>query len=122
MVAQDFGHLPFLFLFYAFTAIRQSSGDTITPVILGVIAMVVNSILSPIFISVFGFGVAGAAYATVIANIVIMPYGFVLMFKSKTGIKVRLKYAKLNTVQMARGNYLLEINNGKFSYFKKLVK
>lgn len=87
--------LPFLFLFYAFTAIRQSSGDTITPVILGVIAMVVNSILSPIFISVFGFGVAGAAYATVIANIVIMPYGLVLMFKSKTGIKVRLKYTKL---------------------------
>jgi putative MATE family efflux protein len=87
--------LPFLFLFFAFTAIRQSSGDTISPVILGVIAMVLNSILSPIFISVLDYGVQGAAIATVVANIVIMPYGIVLLFKSKTGVHIKLTYAKL---------------------------
>ncbi len=35
---------------------------------------------------------------------------------------IGLKYAKLNTENIARGSYLLEINNGKFTYFKKLLK
>lgn len=33
-----------------------------------------------------------------------------------------LKYARLRTEHLARGNYILEINNGHFSYLKKLVK
>ncbi len=88
--------LPLLFLFYAFTSVRQSSGDTVTPVALGVIAMVLNIILSPILISVFDMGVAGAAYATLIANFVIMPYGIVLLFKSKSGIKISKKYISID--------------------------
>jgi len=87
--------LPFLFLFFAFSSMRQSSGDTITPVILGVIAMIINIILSPILIQVFDMGVSGAAYATLIANTLIMPPGIILMFKSKTGITIDLKYIKL---------------------------
>lgn len=33
-----------------------------------------------------------------------------------------LKYARLKTEDLARGNYILEINNGNFSYTKKLIK
>ncbi len=109
--------LPFLFLFFAFTAIRQSSGDTITPVILGVVAMVLNTILSPIMIvdqldlfqdvTLFNrslaftingldLGVRGASLATVVANVVIMPFAFVLLIKSKTGIHIYSKYVKPN--------------------------
>ena len=35
---------------------------------------------------------------------------------------IGLKYARLKTENMSRGNYILEINNGNFSYTKKLVK
>lgn len=88
--------LPVLFVFFAFTSIRQSSGDTITPVVLGVIAMIVNMILSPLLISVFNLGVPGAAYATLFANIVIMPYGIVLLFRSKNGITIKKEYLTIN--------------------------
>jgi putative MATE family efflux protein len=88
--------LPVLFLFFAFTSIRQASGDTVTPVIFGVITMVVNIILSPIFISVLGLGVPGAAYATLIGNVIIMPFGLSLLFKSKSGITIRKAYLKIN--------------------------
>ena len=68
--------LTFIFIFFAFTAIRQSDGDTVTPVVFGVLTMIINIILSPILISVFDMGVAGAAYATLIANTIIIPFIF----------------------------------------------
>jgi putative MATE family efflux protein len=88
--------LPVVFMFFAFTAIRQSTGDTVTPVIYGVVTMVVNIILSPILISVFDLGVAGAAYATLFANVVIMPFGLMQLLRSKTGITIKREYMILD--------------------------
>lgn len=88
--------LPVLFLFFAFMSIRQASGDTVTPVVYGVITVVVNIILSPIFITVLGFGVPGAAYATLIANTIIMPIGLLQLFRSRTGVTIAFKYLRLN--------------------------
>ena len=88
--------LPVVFLFFAFTAVRQSTGDTVTPVIYGVVTMVANIILSPLLITVFNMGVSGAAYATLIANLIIMPFGLMQLFKSKTGITISSKYLILN--------------------------
>lgn len=104
--------LPFLFIFFAFTSIRQASGDTKSPVILGVLTIIVNIILTPIlvlgdyhlvidFIGVdytfhfFNLGVSGAAFATMIATIINMPIGIYLLFKAKTGITVSKKYVSL---------------------------
>ena len=78
--------LPAVFVFFAFTATRQASGDTVTPVIYGVVSVVLNIILSPILITWVGLGVAGAAYATLIANIIIVPFGLKALFQAKTGI------------------------------------
>jgi putative MATE family efflux protein len=78
--------LPFVFIFFAFTAIRQSSGDTVTPVIYGVITIVINIILSPLLISTFGFGVSGAAIATLIANICVVPFIVYQLFNAKQGV------------------------------------
>ena len=90
--------LPFLFLFFAFTSVRQSSGDTVTPVILGVIATVINIALTPILVLITGWGVGGAAFATLFANVAIMPFGIRLLFKSKTGITISLKHIKYNAI------------------------
>ncbi|AIO18728.1 Multidrug export protein MepA [Candidatus Izimaplasma bacterium HR1] len=88
--------LPFLFLFFAFTSIRQASGDTVTPVILGVVATVLNIALTPVLVLIAGWGVGGAAYATLFANVAIMPFGIRLLFTAKTGITISLKYISYN--------------------------
>ena len=87
--------LPFLFIFFAFTSIRQASGDTVTPVILGISTIIINIILTPILVLHYDMGVAGAAYATLFATIVVMPFGIRLLFRSKGGITINLKYSKL---------------------------
>jgi putative MATE family efflux protein len=89
--------LPFVFLFFAFTSIRQSSGDTVTAVIYGVITVILNIILSPLLISTFHLGVAGAAYATMAANIVIAPAFIYILFFAKTGIKISGSDLKLDS-------------------------
>lgn len=52
----------------AFTSIKQGEGDTTTPMILSVISVAINIILDPIFIFTLGFGVKGAAIATLISR------------------------------------------------------
>ena len=84
--------LTFLFIFFAFTSIRQSDGDTVTPVIYGVITIIINIILSPILISYLNLGVHGAAYATLIANIVITPFVLYKIFFTKKGLRLSLKH------------------------------
>lgn len=59
-----------LFLFgYNFigTALR-SVGDSKSPLYFVAIAVVLNTVLDPLFISVFGWGVEGAAYATIVSQ------------------------------------------------------
>lgn len=104
--------LPFLFLFFAFTSIRQASGDTHTPVFLGISTIILNIILTPIlvlgdthividFLNIdftahfFSYGVRGAALATTIATIAVMPIGIFFLFKPKNGIRISLDYVKL---------------------------
>lgn len=88
--------LPILFLFFAYTAIRQASGDTVTPMVIGVITIYVNIMLSPILILGYDMGVPGAAYATLIGYIVILP---ILLYKLRvdvSGILVDFEYIKPN--------------------------
>jgi putative MATE family efflux protein len=88
--------LPFLFIMFAFTAIRQSSGDTVTPVIYGGATVVFNIILSPILITYAGLGVSGAAYATLIAQVVVMPFIIYLLFRNKTGVTIQKEHLILD--------------------------
>jgi len=91
--------LTFLFIFFAFTSIRQSDGDTVTPVIFGVITISLNIILSPILISVLNLGVQGAAYATLIANIAIVPLIiYQLFYSKKNGLRISFKKYQFNKV------------------------
>ena len=82
--------MVFVFLFTAFQAIRQSQGDTVTPVILSVISIVINIIFTGIFIRVMGLGVKGAAYATVLGQIVITPFILWELFGAETMLKLNI--------------------------------
>lgn len=61
--------LPFLFMINLYTAVKQAQGDTIRPMLLNVLGVSINLILDPIFLMVFKWGIAGAAFATLIAKI-----------------------------------------------------
>jgi len=54
----------------AFVNIARADGSVKESMIANLTGTVVNMILDPVFILLFGFGVAGAAVATVIGNIV----------------------------------------------------
>ncbi|NLK76075.1 MAG: MATE family efflux transporter [Clostridiales bacterium] len=55
-------------LYNATTAILRSIGDSRTPLIALIVATITNIILDLYFVIVLGFGVAGVAYATIIAQ------------------------------------------------------
>jgi len=86
--------LPYVFTFFALLAVRQSSGDTLSPVYIGGAALILNSIFSPIFVQVLGLGVPGAAYATVLGNYIMLPFAIHRLFFAKTGIRLKLRALK----------------------------
>ncbi len=87
--------LTFLFIFFAYQSIRQSTGDTVSPVIFGVFTVVLNIILSPILIMVLDMGVEGAAIATLTAQAVVAPFVVYRLFRSKSGLTISVKRFKL---------------------------
>lgn len=83
--------MPLLLSFFAYMATRQASGDTVSPVLISGSAIILNILLSPIFIIVLGLGVPGAAMATLLANLIIMPFAVRRLFTAKDGIAIRFK-------------------------------
>ena len=75
--------MTFVFIFSVFQAIRQAKGDTITPVILSTIAVILNIILTGIFIKVLGMGIEGAALSTVIGQAAIAPVCLYKIFSKR---------------------------------------
>ncbi|WP_426350847.1 MATE family efflux transporter [Alloiococcus sp. CFN-8] len=87
--------MPFLFIFAAFQAIRQAKGDTTTPVILTIASILINIILTAIFVRNFHMGVFGAALATLIGQVLIVPPALYLVFSKKDSLHISLETMKL---------------------------
>jgi len=81
----------FIFLFAAFQSIRQSRGDTLTPVIYSSIGIFVNIGLNALFIQVMGMGVFGAALATVISHAIKTPFCIYHIFIEKSDARLTIK-------------------------------
>ena len=62
-----------------FRSILAGEGDMKTPMLISAIGTILNIILDPIFIFVLGFGVPGAAMATVISQVVVFSI-FIYLF------------------------------------------
>jgi putative MATE family efflux protein len=60
---------PLITYTYVSNSIFRCQGDTVTPLICMGIANLVNGVLDPIFIFVFGWGVGGAAAATFVGRV-----------------------------------------------------
>ncbi|XFA98481.1 MATE family efflux transporter [Candidatus Izemoplasma sp. B36] len=88
--------LPILFLSYAFQSIKRATGDTTTPVLISTFAIIVNIILTPVLVLHFNMGIAGAALATLLAHIFMLPMLLYFLVKSKKGLTVSFKVSHIN--------------------------
>lgn len=88
--------LPFLFLFYNINSIRNAQGDTVTPTVLSGISAILNMILDPIFIFTFGWGIAGAAWATLLSRALLSVYGIRLIMGDDNPLRPDFKGFKFN--------------------------
>lgn len=79
----------FVMIFSVFQAIRQAQGDTTTPVFLSVGTIVINVVLTGLFVSVFQMGVFGAGLATVIGQAAVCPVAIWLTFSKKGALALR---------------------------------
>lgn len=62
-----------LLMLNLYMAMRQSAGDSQSGVKLNMCASLLNAVLDPIFIFVFHFGILGAAIATVVSKLIMVP-------------------------------------------------
>lgn len=83
--------MPTLFLFLAFTAIKQGQGDTVTPMKYTAVSVGLNIILDPIFIFTLDFGVQGAAFATILSRGIFAAYAIYTLFFHRNGIVIEKK-------------------------------
>jgi putative MATE family efflux protein len=75
-----------------FRSIMSGEGDVKTPVRFAIIGTVINIILDPIFIFVLKLGIAGAAWATITAQMSVTVLYFVFFFVKKDSL-VQFKFS-----------------------------
>lgn len=85
--------LFFLFLYNICTGIFTALGDSKTPLIFLIISSVGNIVLDLVFVINFGFGVAGVAWATFIAQGVSSILALVVLFFRLRKIKIDEKHS-----------------------------
>jgi len=92
--------LIFSYLYMMFQSLYRGVGDVKTPFYIVLVTVILNFVLDPIFIMGYGpiksYGVAGAAYATIITQAIAAILGIILLAKGSGGIKLDFKVLRLD--------------------------
>lgn len=99
------GGAPLMYTSFVYSSIKQGEGDTVSPMIVSLISVIINIILDPIFIFYLDLGIKGAALATLLARGIMLFYIIYQLFIKKTPMRLSLKELK-----------------PEFSYIKKIAK
>jgi putative MATE family efflux protein len=83
--------MPFLFMINVFQVVNQSQGNTFRPMALNLLGVCLNMILDPIFMFVFDWGIAGAAFATLLAKVPCAILAMISLHNKKNPIFVQLR-------------------------------
>lgn len=76
-----FAGIPAMFGYNAISAIQRGLGDSKTPLYALIVSTVINIILDLLFVVAFGWGIAGVAIATIIAQAVSFAWTFAYLVK-----------------------------------------
>ncbi|WP_239094236.1 MATE family efflux transporter [Bacillus sp. B15-48] len=79
----NFIGILFLLGYNFISSVLRSLGDSKTPLTFVFVAVLLNTVLDPIFIAVFNWGIEGAAYATVFSQGISFLYGLIYTLKRK---------------------------------------
>jgi putative MATE family efflux protein len=86
---------PLLFFNASSRAILTGEGDTKTPVVILASATGLNILLDPIFIYLLGWGVPGAAWATLVAMVTsFLAYTYFLFVRKTSYVSLSLRFGK----------------------------
>ena len=104
----------FTFIFSSlFVSTLQAEGNSRTPTIVLISTNILNLILDPLLIFVFGWGISGAAYATVISSFIAVSYFLYWYLSGKSRVVLNFKYFKLGIVYeiivVALPNFLINV-------------
>ena len=101
-----FWGMPSLILFFVLNAIYRGNGDTKTPMKLLTMAVLINGVLDPFLIFGWGpfpqLGVAGAAFATVIARFIGVAVGVRILLRRKNWLVWRTSNKWIDLSMMRR--------------------
>src|SRR5690554_1376182 len=88
--------MPTMFVFFAFQSIKQGQGDTLTPMVLAGVSVLLNIGLDPLFMLTFNLGIGGAAWATVLSRALSALVGLYLLFGTNNGLRLGLTDLRFN--------------------------
>lgn len=86
--------MPFLYTVNIYASVNQAQGDTVRPMLLNFLGIIINMIADPLLIVTAGLGVAGAALATVFAKAIPAVTAFILLNKKAGVVYLELKKLK----------------------------
>ena len=93
---------PFVFFFYNFNSIMTAQGNTLIPTILSAMSALLNVVLDPIFIFTFKMGVAGAAIATVLSQVLLAFACVIVLNRYSPIIRPSFKAFKFNKAMIKK--------------------
>ena len=85
-----------ILIFMIYQAVRQAEGKTILPATINIVGIFINIILTAVFVKVFHLGIVGNATATIIGNMLFLPFMIYDLFRNKTLISIKAKDLKIN--------------------------
>lgn len=95
----------FMSIFFVYQSVVRGVGDVKTPLIIVIITVLLNFVLDPLFIlglgPIQGYGVSGAAMATLITEALSALIGIILLISGARGIHLKTKnlIPRLNTIK-----------------------
>ena len=96
----------FLFLFFIFQSLMRGIGNVMLPVYVILFTVFLNLILDPLFIYGYGpipgYGVAGAAVASVVTQGLSAAIGLFILFRGNNGIRINLPSMRFNISNLRR--------------------
>ena len=92
--------MPLLYTINIFSATNQAQGDTVRPMLLNLLGIIINMILDPLLMIVFQMNIAGAALATLLAKAPSALIAFYSLNRKSNTIHLDLKHLKFEKDKM----------------------